>query len=109
MSTATSPTITSRGLPPFRSTFMLDWKPTEVKKSIMQRSFTVPSKRHSTPKTLKRSSVRREIRRPPETGGGMQKRLRKGIFRVKNIPRRRASTPTPALAYISMLSTIIQI
>ena len=99
--TATRPIITSSGLPPRRRTRTSDWKPTDVKNSIMQRSFTVPSNWHSTPKTLYRSSVRREIRSPPDTGAGMQKRLRKASFRVKSIPRSRATTPTPALAYIS--------
>ena len=41
--------FTSVGFPPCLSAFMSDWKPTEVKNSIMHRSFTVPSNEHSTP------------------------------------------------------------
>ena len=75
---------------------MSDWKPTDVKNSIMHRSLTDPSKAHSTPRAYRRS-VRRETTRPPETGAGMQNRFRKGMFRVNSIPRSRAQTPTPAL------------
>ena len=96
MSTATRPIITSSGFPPCLSAFMSDWKPTEVKNSIMHRSLTDPSKVHSTPREYKRSVIK-ETRRPPETGAGMQNRFRKGIFLVNSMPRSRAHTPTPAL------------
>ena len=96
MSTATRPIITSSGFPPCLSAFMSDWKPTEVKNSIMHRSLTDPSKAHSTPREYKRSVIK-ETRRPPETGAGMQNRFRKGIFLVNSMPRSRAHTPTPAL------------
>ena len=96
MSTATRPIIKSSGFPPCLSAFKSDWKPTEVKKSIMHKSFTEPSKEHSTPRAYKRR-VSKETSRPPETGAGMQNRFKKGICRVNSIPRSRAHTPMPAL------------
>ena len=98
--------MTSSGFPPFLSTLKSDWKPTEVKKSIMQISCTVPLKRHSSPKTEYKNRVVREMRRPPETGAGMQNFFRKESFLVKYIPRMRAKTPTPALAYMSSDNTM---
>ena len=41
--------ITTRVLPPWRSTLRLDWNPTEVKKASRNTSLSVPSKVISTP------------------------------------------------------------
>ena len=74
---------------------------TEVKNSIMQMSLIVPSKETSTPRHEYAKSVSSEIRSPPETGAGMQNLFNNGIALVKNMPRRRAATPTPAVWYMS--------
>ena len=102
MRTATRPITTRSAFPPFFRTLKSDWNPTDVKKSIMHKSFTDPSMRHSTPKMEYTASTSSEIMMPPVTGAGMQKRLRKPIRRVSIIPSASASTPTPVLTYISI-------
>ena len=97
ISPATSRIIISSGRPPLRRTRRSHWKPTEVKKAIMKKSRSVPSKWHSTPPNAYRERVSSEMISPPVTGAGMQCRFRKGTLRVRNSPSIRAATPTPAL------------
>ena len=101
---ATSTTIITSGLPPLFSILRLDWKPTEVKNSIMQRSLMVPSKSKSAFRAAWSASVSSDTSSPPDTGAGMHRRFNTGTERVKNIPRSRAITPTPAVIYISSVT-----
>ena len=105
ISSDTSPIITTSGFPPARSIRRSDWKPTEVKKTSMQRSLTVPSKENRQPKATCRSRKSSETARPPVTGAGMHIRPSAGSLRVKNTPSRRAITPAPAVVYISSAIT----
>ena len=75
INTATRATMTMRGLPPLFIARMSDWKPTEVKKSVMLMSLSVLSKENSVPRTLYDRSVRSETTIPPETGAGTSEKL----------------------------------
>ena len=106
MRTATRPIITRRGFPPCLSTRTSDWKPTEVKKSIIAMSLIVPSNVKFIPKMACRSRMKSDTASPPDTGAGMQNRLSQGNRRVKRTPRKRAVMPVPAVIYISSETSI---
>ena len=88
-------------IPPLFSTLKLAWKPTEVKKIIMQMVFNVSSKLNSSKWSPWRTQDRMENTSPPTTGAGIQKVSRAWMCIFRKTPRYKTPTARARVWYIS--------
>ena len=98
----------TNSLPPRFNTFKSLWKPTLVKNASIKTDFNVSLNEISISNQPYNIKVISEKMRPPLTGDGTQNFCRKATFRVKPIPTRSASAPTPADCIISSSTLVIR-